>query len=98
MCIRDSRISSDLVLGHEPPLVVGIVLDAVEARLVLPVIVSARERGSSFHPYNLRPDGEPALLQALRDHRSMQPAMPNVGDRPGKQGPGFAPVGPVIIG
>src|SRR5690606_8901152 len=69
----------------------------IEARLVLPVVVAAAKHEARLHPYDLRPYPEAADLQALRDHARVHAGMPDIGDIAGKQRPGLAPVGTVVV-
>ncbi|CUH71723.1 hypothetical protein TL5120_01513 [Thalassovita autumnalis] len=64
---------------------------------MLPVIISTAQNQPFFGPDDLRPDAEACDFEAFGDCGCMQGAMPDVGDVAGKQPPGFAPVGPVII-
>ena len=64
---------------------------------MLPVIISPAENEPVLGPDDLRPDGKTGGGQAFGDGRGMQRAMPDIGHIAGKQRPGRAPVGTIVV-
>jgi hypothetical protein len=76
---------------------VGGASDRVPARLVLPVIVPAGEREAVLAPDDLGTDLEAAGLERFLHNAGEAAGMPDIGDLAGKERPGLAPVGGVVV-
>ena len=85
------------LLAVAVPVRLALVADRVPARLVLPVVVAAAEHQPLLGPDDLAADREAAGVEAVGDGGGVQRPVPDVGDLAGKQRPGLAPVGPVVV-
>src|SRR5579885_828751 len=85
------------LIARALPVAGGSLSHRVEARFVLPVIVTATEHQAWLRPYDLCPDQETARIEALRNRPRMDPGVPHISDFAGEQAPSLAPIGTVVV-
>ena len=71
--------------------------DRVPGRLMLPVIIAAADHQPGLVPDDLRADDEAGSFETRCDRAGVQRAVPDIGDIAGKERPGLAPVGAVVV-
>src|SRR5262245_37856840 len=64
---------------------------------MLHVVVTTADHKMGFSPDDLAADLEPTGFQTLSHSNRLHTRMPDIGHRSGKQVPGFAPIGPIVV-
>src|SRR3982074_3382513 len=85
------------LLAVPAPIRPGCPAHRIPARLMLPMIMAAAEGKPVLGPDDLSAHLEAGGLNGLRDLGRVRTSMPDMGNRPRKQCPGFPPVGAIIV-
>ena len=91
------RVISNFMLRHEPPVIVLIITNSIQRRLMLPMVRAARKSWACLYPHDLSTETKLRCFERVGHGRRVQAAMPNVRHSARKQRPRLTPVCAVIV-